>query len=39
MTCASVQMFGKVSLESLISWASGKEIISLDIFIILVAIL
>ena len=38
MTCASLQMFGNDSLEmeSLISWESDKEIISLDIFMILV---
>ena len=41
MTCASLQMFGNnpLEMESLISWERGKEIISLDIFMILVGIL
>ena len=38
MTCASLQIFGNdpLEMESLISWERGKDIISLDVFMILV---
>ena len=41
MTCASLQLFGNnpMEMESLISWETGKDITSLDIFMILVGIL
>ena len=41
MTCASLQIFGNepLEMESLISWERGNDIISLDIFMILVGIL
>ena len=41
MTCASLQMFvnDPLEMEPLISWERGKDIVSLNIFMILVGIL